>query len=67
MSRQSITYIRNSNEKFENTKGVIRIPQSKKDRQYNGQTKKDKKTKNDLQNFTHKTVIPIIRSVKIHR
>ena len=67
MSRQSITYIRNSDEKFENTRGVIRIPQSKKDRQYNGQKKKNKKTKNDLQNFTQKTVIPIIRSVKIHR
>jgi len=31
-------------EEFEDTKGVIRIPKSK-DRQCNGQKKKDKKTK----------------------
>jgi len=37
-------------EEFEDTKGVISICKSKKDLQYNGQ-----KTKNDLQNITHKT------------
>ena len=29
-------------EEFEDTKGIIRISKSKKDRQYNGQKKKDK-------------------------
>jgi len=37
-------------EEFEDTKGVIKIRKSKKDRQHNGQKKKDKRTKNDLQN-----------------
>ena len=32
------------------TKGVIRIRKSKKDRQHNGQKKKDKRTNNDIQN-----------------
>ena len=41
-------------EKFEDTKGVIRIRKSKKERQQNGQ-KRDKGTNNDLQNITHKT------------
>ena len=31
-----------SKEEFEDTKGVIRIRKSKKDRQHNGQNKKDK-------------------------
>ena len=43
------------NEKFEDTKGVIRIRISKKDRQHNVQKKKDKGTNNDLQNTTQKT------------
>ena len=38
----------------EDTKGVTRIRKSK-DRQHNGQKKKDKRTNNDLQNMTHKT------------
>jgi len=42
-------------EEIEDTKGVIRICKSKKDRQHNGQKKKDKRTNNDLQNITHKT------------
>ena len=42
-------------EKFEDTKEVIRIRKSKKDRQRYGQKKKDKRTNNDLQNITHKT------------
>ena len=51
------------NEKFEDTKGLIRSrkskkdrqhnDQKKKDRQHNDQKKKDKKTNNDLQNITH--------------
>ena len=39
-------------EEFEDTKGVIRIIISKKNRQHNSQKKKDKRTHNDLQN-TH--------------
>jgi hypothetical protein len=42
-------------EEFEDTKEVIRIRKSKKDRQRYGQKKKDKRTNNDLQNITHKT------------
>ena len=42
-------------EEFEDTKKVIRIRKSKKDRQRYGQKKKDKRTNNDLQNITHKT------------
>ena len=38
-------------EEFEDTKGVIRISKSKKDRQHNGQAKKDKRTYNDIQNI----------------
>ena len=38
-------------EKFEDIKGVIRIRKSKKNRQHNGQKKKDKRTNNDLQNI----------------
>ena len=47
-------YMYNVQEEFENTKGVIRIRKSKKDRQHNvnGQKKKDKRTNNDLQNTT---------------
>jgi hypothetical protein len=37
-------------DKFEDTKGVIRIHKSKKGRQHNDQKKKDKGTNNDLQN-----------------
>jgi hypothetical protein len=36
-------------EEFEDTKVVIRIRMSKKDRQHNSQKKKDKRTNNDLQ------------------
>ena len=38
-------------EEFEDTKGVIRIRVSKKNRQHNGQKKKCKRTNNDLQNI----------------
>ena len=40
---------------LEDTKGVIRNRKQKKDRQHDGQKKKDKRTNNDLQNITHKT------------
>ena len=46
---------------FEDTKGVIRIRKSK-DRQHNGQKKKDKRTNNDLQNTTHKTKDRVTRT-----
>jgi len=39
-------------EKFEDTKGLIRIRRSKKNRQHNDQIKNYKRTNNDLQN-TH--------------
>jgi len=42
-------------EEFEDTKGVIRSRNSKKNRQHNGHKKKDKRTNNDLQNITYKT------------
>ena len=42
-------------EEFEDTKGVIRICKSEKDRQNNGQMKENKTTNNDLQNTTQKT------------
>jgi hypothetical protein len=38
-------------EEFEDTKVVIRIRISKKNRQHNGQKKKYKRTKNDLENI----------------
>ena len=38
-------------EEFEDTKGAIRNRISKKNRQHNGQKKKDKRTNNDLQNI----------------
>ena len=37
-------------EEFEDTKGVIRIYISKKNKQHNGQQKNYKRTNNDLQN-----------------
>jgi len=36
-------------EEIEDIKGVIRISKSRKDRQHNGQKKKEKRTNNDLQ------------------
>ena len=43
-------------EEFEDTKGVIRIRTSKKNRQHNGQKKEDKMTNNDLQSIHIKRV-----------
>ena len=48
-------------EEFEDTKGVIRIRKSKKNRQHNGQKKKYKRTNNDQQN-THKTKNRVTRT-----
>jgi hypothetical protein len=42
-------------EEFEDTKGVIRIPKSKKNRQHNGQKKKDKRCKQRYTKHTYKT------------
>jgi hypothetical protein len=39
----------------EDTKGVTRLRKSKKDRQHNGQKKKNKTANNDLQNTSQKT------------
>jgi hypothetical protein len=47
--------VKNIKEVLEDTKGVIRICESKKDKQHNDQTKKDNMTNNDLQSITHKT------------
>jgi hypothetical protein len=44
------------------TKGVIRIRKLKKDRQYNDQKKKDKRTNNYQQNITHKTIDRVTRT-----
>ena len=41
---------------------VIIFRTSKKDRQYNGQKKKDKMANNDLQNSTHKTKDRVTRT-----
>jgi hypothetical protein len=41
-------------EEFEDSKGVIRIHISKRKRQDNGQKKKYKTTKNDLQKHAHR-------------
>jgi len=41
----------------EDTKGEIRIHESKKNRQHNGQKKKYKRTHNDLQNIRIKLKI----------
>jgi hypothetical protein len=39
---------------IKDTKGVIRIRKSKKERQHNGQKKKDKRTNNDQQSIAQK-------------
>jgi Na+/phosphate symporter len=51
-------------EEFEDTKGVIRIRKSKKNRQRNREKKKHKRTKNDLQSTTQKTKDLIFTMVK---
>ena len=46
-----VLYVYVCTKEFEDTKGVIRICKSKKNRQHNGQKKKYKRTNNDLQNI----------------
>ena len=47
----ALSGVKNLSKEFEDTKRVIRIRISKKNRQHNGQTKKYKRTNNDLQNI----------------
>jgi hypothetical protein len=49
-------------EEFKDTKEAIRIRILKKNKQHNGQKKKDKRTNNDLQNITHKTTDRVTRT-----
>ena len=49
-------------EDFEDTKGIIRIRKSRKDRKHNGQNKKEIRTNNDLQSITHKTKDRVTRT-----
>ena len=42
--------------RIENAKAIFRSRKSRKDRQYNGQRKKDKRTENDLQSTIQKTI-----------
>jgi hypothetical protein len=51
-------------EEFEDTKEVIRI-RKLKERQHNGQKKKDKRTNNDLQNTAQKDKDQATRSPKV--
>jgi hypothetical protein len=48
MAKRKIT---KGQEEFEDTKGVIRIRISERNKQHNGQKKKYKRTNNDLQNI----------------
>ena len=65
--RQKITHINFSllyfnHEDCEDTKWVITIHKSKKDRQRNGQKTKDKRTNNNLQNIHKKTKDQVTRT-----
>jgi len=51
MSKLVIIIPREFYEEFEDTKGLIRIRKSKKERQHKGQKKKYKRTNNDLLNI----------------
>ena len=51
-------------EEFKDTKGVIRIRISMKNRQHNGQKKKYKRGNNDLQYMKIDNAIEYIKSVK---
>ena len=54
-----LTFISKVKEKFEDTKGVIRILISKKNRQHNDQKKINKRTYNDLHNIHIKLKIEL--------
>ena len=58
---KSYSVIIDMKEKLEDTKRVIRSRKSKKNSQHNCYKKKDKRTNNDLQNFTQKTNDQAIR------
>jgi hypothetical protein len=47
-------------QKHKVTKGVIRSCKFKKDRQYNGQKKKYKRTNNSVQNTSHKSKTALV-------
>ena len=47
---------------LKDTKGVITICKSKKNRQHNGQKDKARRTNKDLQNITHKTKDRVTRT-----
>ena len=53
---QNVSYVL---KEFEDTEWVIRIRKSKKNRQHNGQEKKNKRTNNDLQNIHVKLKIEL--------
>ena len=53
----NVAALQQKDQEKKSLEGVIRIRKSKKDRQYNGQMKKDKRTNNDLQNIHHKLKI----------
>ena len=50
-------------EEFEDTKEVIRIRKSKKDRHHNDQMKKDKRTNNNLENTAQKPKYRATRTI----
>ena len=52
MANRLWLYVPEGEEGFEDTKWVIRIRKSKKNRQHNGEEKKYKRTKKDLQTYT---------------
>ena len=48
---RDVVNIKRFEEGLEDSKGAIKIRKSKKDKQYNGQKKRYKRTNNDLQNI----------------
>ena len=52
-------------DKYEDTKGIIRSRTLKKDRQYNGQMKSDQMTNNDLQNNYQQNITLIFTNTTI--
>ena len=51
MDLQICIHLKRPREEFKDIKGLIRIRISKKNRQHNGQKKKNKRINNDLQNM----------------
>ena len=50
--KYQLSFVRIGREECEDTKGIIKCRNSKKDIQYNGQKKRDKKTNNGVQHST---------------